>query len=359
MMDYQQQLYKRRVLRLTLGIGLSSAVAFGFAWPLSFLAPMLAAGFLAAPIPRPPIVALLSFPVLILVSFFVALLISSISLQFLPLAITANMLMIFLCFYLLAQGVAQKFMTWALLGILMIPVMASQDIELALAMTMGIFWTGLAGMGFVWLAHVLLPDPEPPGGPATKKAAKKKAVMQKDQAFRHAALRTAIIFPLELYVLVGNETGDLKILIFAAILAQSPNLSAGAAGGKALIMGNVFGGLVSIVLYELLVLCPSYIFMVLLFMLLGITFGRQIFGGGKWAAMCSSGLGTVVLLIGLGTMPFGDETDSQFYSRIFQICLAAVYIVLAFKFVDNISDRRKWRRAMREFKQMAHLQKQE
>jgi len=57
-------------------------------------------------------------------------------------------------------------------------------------------------------------------------------------------------------------------------------------------------------------------------------------------------------------MPFGDETDSQFYSRIFQICLAAVYIVVAFKFVDNISDRRKWKRAMREFKQMTHLQKQ-
>ncbi len=42
----------RRALRYAIGVTIASALAFGIAWPLSFLFPVLSAVFLALPIPK-------------------------------------------------------------------------------------------------------------------------------------------------------------------------------------------------------------------------------------------------------------------------------------------------------------------
>ena len=331
------------MLRLVVGIGLSAAAAFGLAWPTSFLTPMLAASFLISPGPRPKLVTLVSFPVMILCTFMLAIGISTFALNSPPLALLAVMLMVYRCFYLLAHGIKRALTTWALIGILLIPVMACQSMGLAVDLTMGIFGSGVAAMGFVWVAHVLVPDPDvvevaapasPPAPPS----------LDHSTSARQALIRTLVILPLEAYVLLGQSTDDIKLLIFSAMLAQSPNLQAGAKGGKAMIVGNVFGGIVAMLFYELLVMCTSYIFLVLLFVLLSLVFGRQIFGEGKWAGLCKSGFGTAILLVGMGTMPIGDDIDTQFYARILLVVAAAIYIVLAFRVVDFVTSWRAMRR---------------
>ena len=93
-------------------------------------------------------------------------------------------------------------------------------------------------------------------------------------------------------------------------------------------------------------MCPSIIFAVLVFTALGLLFGRQIFGGGKLGPLCGAGFGTVILLIGMSTMAYGDDADTAFYSRIWQIFLAAAYIVFAFNMVAYLTswkERRKRR----------------
>lgn len=337
----EDRLYQARVYRLGLGIGLSIAAAFGIGWPLSFLTPLLVSSFLAAPVPRPTIGALIAFPTIILVAFLFALGVSAVTLQSPILAMLAVMLLIHRIFYLTSLGVSRMPLTWALMGMLMIPVMAAKSLELALNMTMGIFFSGLIAMAFVWISHMLIPDPIGVTKPAPATPPELDAA-GKARASRHAFWRTLVILPLEGWVLIGQNTSDLKILIFGAMLVQSPNLKAGVKGGKGLILGNAFGGLVAIALYELFVICPSFPFAVAVFTAIGLVFGAQIFGGRKLAPLCSSGLGTVILLIGLATMPYGDDADTQFYSRIWQIFLAAIYIVFAFNTVAMLlSDEKK------------------
>lgn len=347
----QKRLFEVRVYRLTFGIVASTAAAFGIGWPFAFITPMLAAGFLAAPVPRPTFGALLAFPVMILAALLFAFGVSSVTLSQPFLVLTAVMLMIFRCFYLMSIGVSRGFLTWVLMGFLMIPAMAAQSLDLALALTKGLFVSGLIAMGFVWLSHTVFPDPVGVTKPA-KATPPALGPAERDRAAKLAFLRVLVILPLEAYVLIGQNIGDLKILIFATMLIQSPSLSAGLKGGKAMILGNTFGGLAAILIYELLVLFPSYFFLLLLFALLGLVFGRQIFGGTKWGPLCSSGLGTVILLIGLGTMPFGGETDDQFYSRIWQVILAAVYVVFAFHLVLYATN---WRK-LRQLKKTGKLQ---
>ena len=346
----QQRLAQARIFRLTFGVVASTAAAFGIGWPFAFITPMLAAAFLSAPVPRPTVGALLAFPVMILAALLFAFAISAVTLSQPLLVLTAVMLMIFRCFYLMSIGVSRGFLTWVLLGFLLIPAMAAQSMELAFSLTTGLFASGLIAMAFVWLSHAVFPDPVGVSKPqkATPPPMDKAG---RDRAAKIAFIRVLVILPLEAYVLIGENIGDLKILIFASMLIQSPNLSAGLKGGKAMIMGNTFGGLVAMVIYELLVLFPSYLFLLGLFTLLGLVFGRQMFGGTKWGAICGSGLGTVILLIGLGTMPFGGETDDQFYSRIWQVILAAVYVVFAFHLVAYVTN---WK-ALRQLRKTGKL----
>lgn len=336
----EERLYRARVYRLGLGIGLSVAAAFGIGWPLAFITPMLVASFLAAPVPRPTIGALVAFPTIILVAFFLALGVSAITLQSPILALLAVMLLVHRIFYLTSLGVSRMPLTWALMGILMIPAMAAGSLAQAMFLTVAIFKSGLIAMGFVWISHMLIPDPIGVTKPA-KAVPPELDDAGKALAAKHAYWRTLVILPLEAWVLIGQNTGDLKILIFSAMLVQSPNLDAGVKGGKGLIAGNTFGGVVAIALYELFVLCPSLTFAVLAFTTLALLFGRQIFGGGKLGPLCGAGFGTVILLIGMSTMPFGNDADTAFYSRIWQILLAAVYIVFAFNIVAFLTTRKR------------------
>ena len=349
----QKRLYQARVFRLTFGIAASTAAAYGLAWPFAFMTPMLTASFLAAPVPRPTIGALFAFPVMIFAGLAIAFCVASVTLAQPILALTAVMLMIFRCFYLMSIGVSRGFLTWVLMGLLLIPAMAVESLELALTLTTGLFMSGLIAMLFVWLSHAIVPDPvgvtkpTPATPPPLDDAGKARAA-------KHAFLRTLVILPLQFHVMIGQNTSDLKILIFAAMLIQSPNLTAGLQGGKAMILGNAFGGIAAMIIYELLVLFPSYFFLILLFTLLGLVFGREIFGATKWGKICGGGLSTVILLIGLGTMPFGDETGEALYSRIWQVFLAAVYVVFAFHLVAFISGWNAQRKEKKQRKLEAH-----
>ena len=60
------------------------------------------------------------------------------------------------------------------------------------------------------------------------------------------------------------------ILIFIAILSLTPGAAGNVKAGVALILGNVLGGVVAVVFFELLVIVPSYPFMVLLILLCGL-----------------------------------------------------------------------------------------
>lgn len=340
------------MLRLTFGVVATTAAAYGIGWPLAFITPVLVVSFLAAPVPRPTFGALLAFPVMILAALLFAFGVSVVTASQPLLLLLVVMLMIFRCFYLISIGVARGPLTWVLMGFLLIPAMAVTSLDLALGLTKGLFGAGLIAMGFVWLSHAFFPDPVGVTKPA-KATPPMLGQEGRDRAAKMAFLRTLVILPLQFHVMIAQNTDDLKILIFATMLIQSPSLAAGMKGGKGMILGNTVGGVAAMIVYELLVLFPSYFFVLILFALVSLIFGRQIFAGTKWAPLCGAGLSTVVLLIGLGTMPFGDETDEQFYSRIWQVILAAVYVVFAFHLVAYVTH---WKK-LRQLKKTGKLDK--
>ena len=127
-----------------------------------------------------------------------------------------------------------------------------------------------------------------------------------------------------------------------ALLSQQTDFSVGAAGGKALIVANLSGGLVAVVFYQLLLINPSYLFVVTGVFAMALLFGRQLFSGKPTAPLYGSAFSTVLILIGTGTGAFGDEADSKFVVRIIQILVAVCYLVAALSLLQHLGIREGW-----------------
>jgi chromate transport protein ChrA len=103
-----------------------------------------------------------------------------------------------------------------------------------------------------------------------------------------------------------------------------------------MIVANTLGGLFGILAYQLLVMAPSFIFMMLLVLLVGLVFAGKLFSDSKYGGIFGSAFSTFLLILGSVTAS-DDEAGSKVWDRIIQISMAVVYVVATFGLLDRIS----------------------
>ena len=153
---------------------------------------------------------------------------------------------------------------------------------------------------------------------------------------RLAWASTLVVSPLFVLILVFGLTSQVLVLVFVALLSVQPDLSRGVAGGMGLIAGNLLGGGIAIVLYELVVILPDLLFLTLMIALVCLVLGRRIFKGGAAGGICATALTTVLLIIGMTVAPIGPDADAKFLGRIVQVMCAALYVAGAFSLVGAV-----------------------
>lgn len=314
------------ILRFALGSTAAVALAFGFAWPIGFLTPVLVAKLLGTPGFRPSLAVGVGMLGGIAIGLGLGLAIA-LPLNAYPLVqLLVVGLALFRIFFASAAGAPGFPVTMMLIGVTVLPLVEMESRALAVDFVGGFLTLGFAAMALVGLAHGLLPDPPGVAAPEPAAAAARDPALR----VRQAALSTAVVLPLLLFVFSLKLTGALLVLAFVAILAQQPGLREGLRSGVALLVGNALGGLAAIVGYELLVIVPSYGFLLVLMLLAALLFGTRVLGGDPRAPLWAMAFSTFLILLGGSTAPTGGEADVSFYTRIFQIFLAALYIVGAF-----------------------------
>jgi len=191
-------------------------------------------------------------------------------------------------------------------------------------------------MVVIWVAYALFPDP--PGAapaPSAPKAGAAPAKTPRD-CLRNAVLSTTVVFPLFVVFYVLQLTSSAVILVFVAILSQQPAFASNLKTGAALLIGNVLGGLAAIAMYNLLVMIPEYAFLVLLTLLFGLWFGDRLMSGTPKAALYGMAFSTVLLVVGSTTGAQG-EAEAKVQTRVIQISLAVLYVVLAFGILERLA----------------------
>lgn len=328
----------RCTLRFAVGIGLAVAIAYGFNWPLSWLATLLTASFLGSRAPRPGLKASLAIVTAIAVIFGAGLFFT---LFFYPYPAVFTFLFclgIYFNFYLGARGTSKFIVLLCTMAILVIPVVGGPEPLLALMVAQGFLVSAAVALFCTQVAHTLVP-----GGTRAPAA----AAAADPHPMRSAWLSSAVVLPVAVACLALNAAGAVLPLIMIATLSARPDFSTGAAGGKALIIANLGGGLVAMVFYQLLLASPSYVFLVAGFVALALLFGQRIFSERRTAPLYASAFSTVLILIGGGTGQFGGDAESGFYQRMLLILLAVCYVVGALSLFQLPRFQARWMRAGR------------
>jgi uncharacterized membrane protein YccC len=325
-----------RTVRYAAGTTLAVALAMGIDWQLAYLTPVLALMFLAPPAQRPNPNKLVGFIGIVAVASMAGVAMSGTILMYPVAFLLLEGLILFLLFYRHARGAPPMLTMWLMIAVTVIPVVALQSMDLTLAVAQGLVVGAAVAVAVVWIAYALIPDPADaePGASAATGAKEKPAPPSRERCISGATVNTIVVFPVVALFLYLGLTSVL-ILVFVALLSMQPDLATGKKAGKALIVGNLIGGVAAIIVFELLVMVPELYFLLLLTLIVGLSFGGRLFSGSPTGPLFGQAYSTMLLVVLSATSAFG-EADAKAWTRVLQIITAVVYLVAAHAAVRSL-----------------------
>jgi hypothetical protein len=330
-----------RILRYALGSTIAMTVAMGINWQLSFLAAVLSLSFLASPAPAPSLKQGVGFVLTIAVACLAGLMLGKYLLSYPLVYVPFTGLVLFRLFYFMASGRSPLLTTWLLIALLVIPLITITSPAIANMVAVGILISAAATVCVVWLTHGLLPDPpEAHSSNAPAGAAPKPPVPPADERFITAAISTLVVLPLFVLFYSFKLQSPLLVLIFVALLSAQPGFATNFKAGAALIIGNSIGGAAAILMYEVLAAAPEFYFFIIVTFLAGLLFGARVFSDKPTAKLYAMAFSTLLLVIGSTTASGTGEAGSKVYTRVAQITISVVYVVMAFGVADRFIRRR-------------------
>jgi len=185
-----------------------------------------------------------------------------------------------------------------------------------------------------WVVYAIVPNPK--GSETYIDAAAKKQIqpLSEKERFANALETTAVFYPVLLLFFLFQLTDYLIILIFIVILSGMPAASKSFKVGKVLIVGNLMGGIVSIIFYNIMTFIPEFYYLLLVTFLIGLLFGFKVMSGKPMGAIFGMAFSTFLVISG-SVFASTDDAAGLVWSRVFYIFIAAVYVVFAFGFIEQ------------------------
>jgi uncharacterized membrane protein YccC len=323
-----------RTLRYAVGITIAAALAFGIAWPLSFLFPVLSAVMLALPLPKPTLQQGLRNMRDTLFAFGVGFLVTQFILPHTVIYIPILGLALFHTYYHLNRGGSFWLVLMLLICLLLMPMLAGVHEGLAIGAVSGLVGSSWLTICLLWLSHYLVPDL--PGGPAMPQKVQEAPGYQPGYSApaAEAALKsTVVVLPIAIVFIANNWTSQILVMVFAAIFTLSPNLDKGKEAGMNSIKSTLIGGGAAFFVYWALVVVPEYHFLVLLMFLVSLSFGAAINAGTAMAKYLPSAMVAMIILVSSSLAEDANFTEN-FVLRVLFISLATIYVVTVLKVLD-------------------------
>lgn len=325
------------VLRYVLGSTLIVAVASLMNYDLAYLTSVLGLGYLAPGAKPLTLKQAVGFVVLLAVLTFMAVMFTEIfqdyPLVFMPLLLLG----LFWIYY--TDRIPMMVKLFALISLVLIPFLSIDSAAIGAYIAVILVFNAFMAVLLTQFVFLLFPLSE-----ADKRFSKEKAAAEKQssvQRFEYARKIMIILTPVILLFYMFQWSSSVLVLTFVTILTVSPALAKPKVG-LVMIVANVLGGLFGILAYQMLVMAPSFVFMLLLTLLVGFTFAERLFSDSKFAGIFGSAFSTFLLILGTVTASDADA-GSKVWDRVIQIALAVIYVVIAFGLADKLKELRKTR----------------
>lgn len=118
-------------------------------------------------------------------------------------------------------------------------------------------------------------------------------------------------------------------LIYVGILVPNSCLRKGMRSCIGIMLANLLGGIIAIIIYELMIIVPISSFYLLLMFLISLLMAKKVFCTPQ-GALYASAFSCLLLLITDMTNTTGSDLDYAFYERWLYIALANVYVIASF-----------------------------
>jgi hypothetical protein len=325
----------RPVVRYAVGSTLLMALAMGIGWDMAFITPVLSLGFFAPGTSMPKLKEGVGFIGIITVTTFTGFIFTRFFLDYTFLFILLLALALLSIFY--TNRLDAKPKVFMLISLLLLPMIGMQSMATAYVF-MQTFTLGAAiTILLVWVVYGLFPDKSKAKATQEGKAQTGSAPSAGDR-FRYALETLIIVFPVVLAFFFFHWSGGLIILIFVTILSMQPRFNYKA--GMAMIMGNLLGGVFTIVAYELLVMVPQYLFFILMVMATALFFSSRLFSSDPKAPLFGMGFSTFLLIMGQ-SISGTDDAGGKVWMRVIMIMIAVIYVVTTFGIMEAYKSRKK------------------
>ncbi len=326
-----------RVVRYALGATVAMAIALGSPWETSYLTPVLVATFLAYPdkplTPRLGAALIFIVGVAIWFGWQVGHLI-----DYPAVFLLFGSLVLFWIFYGGQRGRPALVLLWLVIAVMLLPFARMVYPKAAVFVARGLVVDVVLTATVVVIAYGLLPERRT-GGPQSSVDVAGDAVASPDDSFRTALIAIVVVVPLMALFYFFELSGGLTVLAYVGILSALPDIGTDVRKGRERIGGNAVGGAVAILVYNLLLIVPSFLFLLLLTLLAGLALGSRAFSRAEPNPFFVTAYSTAVLII--GATAFRGEASSEVYLRIIQITAAVTYVVVGFEFVNRLLPARR------------------
>ena len=319
-----------RALRYAIGVTIAAALAFGIAWPLSFLFPVLSAVFLALPLPKLTLQQGLRNMRDTLFAFGVGYIFTMFILPHTVIYIPLLALALFHTYYHLNRGGSFWLVLMLLINLLLMPMLAGVNEGLAIGVVSGLVGSSWLTICLLWLAHYIVPDA--PGGPAMPRPPGFQAAYSAPAA-EFALKSTAVALPIAILFIANNWTSQILVMVFAAIFTLSPDLDKGKEAGMNSVKSTLIGGGAAFFIYWALVAVPEYHFLILLMFISSLGFGTAINSGHSLSKYLPSAMVAMIILVN-SSLAEGANFSENFVLRILFISMAAIYVVTMLRVLD-------------------------
>ena len=169
--------------------------------------------------------------------------------------------------------------------------------------------------------------------PQVKKEAEVKVTYDLDKIALNGLF---VLMPAVLYFYYFGSTSTVLTFVFILLLGLDPMIYK-SKKGFVLILANFFGGFAGIIAYNLLTITPTFFFYVFLMFAIGLFFTYNIFSDKKTVPIYTIAFRTFFLVMGVISSSSNSAGDT-IVDRLFEIGIAVIYVVLAYKFVTYLND---------------------
>jgi len=333
------QVASRRIFRLATGVTLSLLFSQAINWPMSFIAPVFTMFILALPLPAPSFSAGAKFVLALMLPVYAG------TLLLIPLlehARWAGVLLVTLAlfgsFYYSARGGSMIMGMFMTVGLTVIIAVGSVNIDALLSIINGLWLGAIAGITFVWVGHVLLP--ELPAEPVKRGAAAPQSLPSAVSARRSALRSLLIVLPLAIFFLFSSSSmAYVVVMIKVATMGQQAESDVSREMGRTQIESTLWGGLAALIAWQIMSIWPSLLMYGLLIVLAGLLFGSRIFvcrGMHPKAGMWSYAFLTMIIVLAPALLDgqTADGAGAAFYSRLLLFIAIAFYGTIAVAVFD-------------------------